>query len=93
MTNDMTLERMSKNQQAIAEHVRDNLIIDENINEDGTINWNFVEADICMDIAEGKLDAEENFDDMDVVFGAFASAEELFELACAAIRRARRDAK
>ena len=23
--------------------------LNENINEDGTINWNFVDADLCMD--------------------------------------------
>ena len=77
---------------AILRHIQDNLIIDENTNEDGTINWNFVEADICMDIAEGKLDAEENFKDMDVVFNALNEVEELINECCEAIK-ARRDAK
>lgn len=81
---------MTDNQTAILRHIQDNLIIDENINEDGTINWNFVEADICMDIAEGKLDAEENFKDMDVVFNALNEVEELIDLCCAKIRIARR---
>ena len=26
--------------------------LDENINDDGTINWNFVSADIWMDLAD-----------------------------------------
>jgi hypothetical protein len=42
----------------------------ENINEDGTLNWNFVEADVWMDLSEslGKKvlteDIYPTFDDM-----------------------------
>lgn len=84
------MEFLSSNQKAILEHVQDNLIIDENLNEDGSIEWNFVESDIVMDIREGKLDAKLDFKDIDVVFSALNEVEELIDLCCAKIRIARR---
>lgn len=34
----------------------------ENINEDGSINWNFVDADCYMDLADSKSDLPADID-------------------------------
>jgi hypothetical protein len=84
------MKALTANQTAILNHVQANLLdVEENINADGTLNFNFIEADICMDIAEGKLDAVENFDDIDIVFSAIASVEDLFNDCVEAIKAAR----
>ena len=38
----------------------------ENINEDGTLNWNFVEADVWMDLSVGMWFREKWNDLLDV---------------------------
>lgn len=82
------MKALTANQTTILNHVRENLLIDENIEND-KIEWNFVESDIVMDIREGKLDAKLDFADIDVVFTALNDVEELINECCEAIRARR----
>jgi hypothetical protein len=34
----------------IRNKVAEYAVLEENLNADGTVNWNFVDADICMDL-------------------------------------------
>ena len=34
----------------IRNKVAEYAVVEENLNADGTVNWNFVDADICMDL-------------------------------------------
>lgn len=79
------MNHLTTNQSIIVKHIQENLLKDENIREDGSIDFDFVEADLCLDIKEGILDAEENFDDFDVAFGVIADFEKFFNDCCEAI--------
>lgn len=79
------MNHLTNNQSIIVKHIQENLLKDENIREDGSIDFDFVEADLCLDIAEGKLDAVEDFDDFDVAFGVIADFEKFFNDCCEAI--------
>ena len=60
---------MNRNTQTILNHVTGTLLdVHENLNNDGTPNFDFIEADIHLDVAEGKLDADLNDSDIDAVF-------------------------
>jgi ribosome-associated translation inhibitor RaiA len=60
---------MNQNTQTILNHIVTTLILkDENINADGSPNWNFLDADIHLDVDEGILDAELIGDDIDAAF-------------------------
>ena len=64
---------MNINATNIYSHIKQHLLIDENINLDRSINFNFVEADVVMDIREGKLIAVESYDDIDAAFDRIAA--------------------
>ena len=65
---------MNINQTHIYRHIKDNLLlVDENVNADCSINFNFIEADLVLDIREGKLIAVESYEDFDIAFDAIAA--------------------
>ena len=60
---------MNQNTKTILNHIMGTLLsVDENIMSDGMPNWNFLEADIHMDVADGILEAELIGDDIDAAF-------------------------
>lgn len=60
---------MNQNTQNILNHITGTLLdVDENINNDGTPNFNFIECDVVQDIREGILEAELSFEDIDAAF-------------------------
>lgn len=65
---------MNINATNIYKHIKEHLLfVDENINADCSINFNFIEADVVMDIREGKLVAVESYDDIDAAFDRIAA--------------------
>lgn len=65
---------MNINATNIYKHIKERLLfVDENINADCSINWNFLEADVVMDIREGALIAVESYDDIDAAFDRIAA--------------------
>jgi hypothetical protein len=51
----MNIAKQVRHAELLADYIRENLLTKENAFENGEINWNYVEADICI--------ASEQFDD------------------------------
>ena len=67
---------MNLNQARIFNHVlSDLLIVPENTDEFGNPDFDFIEADIHLDIKEGKLDAQIVDSDIDMVFTALHNGD------------------
>lgn len=64
---------MNINATNIYSHIKNNLLIGENVTADCSLNFNFIEADVVMDIREGKLIAVESYDDIDAAFDRIAA--------------------
>jgi len=65
---------MNINATNIYKHIKDNLLLlDENINADCSINFDYIEADVVMDIHYGILVAVESYDDIDSAFDRIAA--------------------
>jgi len=37
------------------------IIKEENVSDDGFINWDFVDADICLDMSDANIDMPEDY--------------------------------
>lgn len=68
---------LNLNTRKIINHIisRELLKLDENLNEDGTVNWSFVEADVAMDAKDVDVHCsyELNYDDIDSAFDALVA--------------------
>lgn len=64
---------MNINATNIYKHIKDNLLIGENVEADCSLNFNFIEADVVLDIREGNLIAVESYDDIDSAFDRIAA--------------------
>ena len=62
-------KKMNTNTRTILNHLNQNLICKtDNQLADGSPNWNWLDADIHMDVADGILDAELIGEDIDAAF-------------------------
>lgn len=64
---------MNANTIKILNHIVENCLTDENRTIHGDLDFNFIEADVHLDVSEGKLDAELIDRDIDEALDAVAN--------------------
>lgn len=65
---------MNLNATNIYNHIiKNDLLLGENLNEDCSINFSYVEVDVVIAIHEGDLIAAESYDDIDSAFDRIAA--------------------
>jgi hypothetical protein len=78
----MNIAKRVMKAEKIAEYVRENLLVKCNAFDNGEINWNFVEADLCL-IAKGLNDERGVRDPLptpDFEIGNYEEIEAAFDL-------------